>query len=563
MRFMKPLLSACALVAALGLVQPALSAEKMTGFSTLAVPYVTINPGPVSPTGCHLRIEVGNEMSFQAYHFNNGLGVGQFFPTNSTGPGDFGIFVRRQGAGGGLYAPNFASHVPGTATASLGPYTPWTPVSQSAVTGSGTPADPYTVVTVASAHTLKLTHRTTYICASDNFRHYLTFKNDSTAAKTFDVAIASDLYLGNSDNGIPFYSPPGPPQWSAGGRECPGFTNMTVCHIPFTSTIYRSSEFYANIWTKLANVGTQLPAAPPPPAGTTCVDNGCGIQWKNIILQPGSSVTLQALTAFQSKAGKVVTTVGVNKDIKNNTGSPATQIDILIAGLFTVTQTYNGYPANTFGTFTQTTTPAGNTRLKWSNPNNAVAPNAIAHVGFTGPGFTAKILGVFWSETPGGVKQPLGCAKQVQTNTHAWGTSTQGITYANLCDSCESVPLYVGQAVVEWHRNEVPLADLNPQTVRNPIRTDVIAAAPVLLSPGAEATVSIPNAPPDAKFGVVIHKVGSTSALNGPEVTTDVLQFDVAGPDVPSLSTWAAIGLGLILAAFGYLLLRRRRELTA
>jgi hypothetical protein len=217
------------------------------------------------------------------------------------------------------------------------------------------------------------------------------------------------------------------------------------------------------------------------------------------------------------------TTVGVNKDMQNNTGQAANNIEILLAGSYANVDHYDGYPANLFSSFTASPDTNGNTLLTWSNPNNDVQPGQIAHVGFIVPGSSVNILSVSWTHN----STTIGCVSQVSTGTHLAGSSGSQVTYANNCLGCKSVPRYVGALTVEWYAHQVPLAELNPRAHRKPIRTDIIRRAPILLAPKATASVDVPQAPTNALFGVVVHKVSTNPTLSGPDVTTDFLEFAV------------------------------------
>jgi hypothetical protein len=238
-----------------------------------------------------------------------------------------------------------------------------------------------------------------------------------------------------------------------------------------------------------------------------------------VIAQPPSL----ASGIFLELADTTCTTVGVNKDLQNNTGQSANNIEILLAGSYTNVDHYDGYPANLFSSFAESPAPGGNTLLTWSNPNNDVQPGQIAHVGFNVPGNSVNILSVSWTRN----ETTIGCVQQVSTNTHLWGSPGSQVIYANNCLGCKSVPRYVGALTVEWYARQVPLANLNPRTRRKPIRTDIIRRAPILLEPKATARVDIPKAPPNALFGVVVHKVSTNPRLSGPDVTTDFLEFPV------------------------------------
>jgi len=228
-------------------------------------------------------------------------------------------------------------------------------------------------------------------------------------------------------------------------------------------------------------------------------------------------------------------TVGVNKDMQNNTGQAANDIEILLGGSYTNVNHYDGYPANTFASFTASPAAGGNTLLTWSSPNNDVQPGQIAHVGFNIPGQSVNILAVSWTRNG----TAIGCVQQVSTNTHFWGSPGSQVIYANNCLGCKLVRRYVGDLKVEWYASQVPLANLNPRTRREPIRIDIIRHAPILLDPKGTARVNVPEAPRNARFGVIIHKVSTEPKLSGPDVTTDFLEFPVAKrrlqPTAPSL----------------------------
>jgi len=241
------------------------------------------------------------------------------------------------------------------------------------------------------------------------------------------------------------------------------------------------------------------------------------------VLAQGTSAWGSGEGIAVESAGTSCSNVGVNKDLQNNTGQVANDIEITLAGSPVILSHYDGYPANFFSSFTATQDANGNTLFRWANPNNDVQPGQIAHVGFTVAGSSVSILSVSWTKDG----NTIGCAQQVSTNTHSWGTPGSQIIYANNCLACRSVPRFVGGLIVEWYPRRVPLADLNNRTRRRPMRTDVIRRPPILIAPNATARVDVPAAPPDAQFGVVVHKVSTNPQLTGPDVTTDFLEFAV------------------------------------
>ena len=186
----------------------------------------TTQPGGVGgavPTfriiaGNPLTVHVGSDGSFQV--FNAAVpGQGQIYPGQLHAVADMGIFAD---FGGILYAPNFNDHVCGSASGGIGTHTPWTQVSLSpAVTGTGTTADPFTVVIVLDAGTtgIRLTATITYVNTENLFRITKVFTSTAAASVTMSVFEGADIFLAGSDSGIPFLAPASN---SPGGQVCSG-----------------------------------------------------------------------------------------------------------------------------------------------------------------------------------------------------------------------------------------------------------------------------------------------------------------------------------------------------
>ncbi|HEY2796972.1 MAG TPA: hypothetical protein VGK26_03720 [Thermoanaerobaculia bacterium] len=144
--------------------------------------------------GGRLTINVGDDTSFQVFDSdvppdaqNNAL----FSPVCGSGDtADTGVLLS---VGGIVYGPNFATHPCGTFAPA---FTPWTPISLSPVTGSGSSADPYKVVLVADAGAtgLRLTETITHVAGSGAFRPTLSITNTGAAASV-DVYLATHMFL--------------------------------------------------------------------------------------------------------------------------------------------------------------------------------------------------------------------------------------------------------------------------------------------------------------------------------------------------------------------------------
>lgn len=254
----------------------------------------TTQPGGVGgavPTfriiaGNPLTVHVGSDGSFQVFNATV-PGQGQIYPGGCTSVADMGIFAD---FGGILYAPNFTDHVCGTATGSIAPYTPWTQVSLSpAVTGTGTTADPFTVVIVldAAATGIRLTATVTYVNTENFFRISKVFTSTAAASVTMRVFEGADIYLAGSDAGIPFLAPTSN---SPGGQVCTG-PSYTILFIPITPANAYSANGYSTVWSQIGAAQLSNTVA------TGCIDNGAANQWDRT-LAPGGTFTITSAASF-------------------------------------------------------------------------------------------------------------------------------------------------------------------------------------------------------------------------------------------------------------------------
>jgi IPTL-CTERM motif/Quinohemoprotein amine dehydrogenase, alpha subunit domain III len=287
--------------------------------AALAVPVVQ------TISGTPLQIHIGDDASFQI--FNTAIpGQGQMFPSSATQTADMGIFVRRAGT---LFAPDFQNHPGGTATGSLGTLTPWTPVSLSAVTGSGTSAAPFTVTVVADAAAtgLRLTMTVTYVNGENFFRKTLAFS--SPGAQTFDAFLGGDIFLAASDSGVPYTN-----SGSVGGQDCATPPTYTILFIPLTPANRFSAENFGTVWAEIgAGTLSNLVAS-------GCQDNGAALQWQNrTIAAAGGSVQIQAATSF----GAIPTIANFRVDsVTANQGQPGTNLTVTVTGVgFQAGTTFN------------------------------------------------------------------------------------------------------------------------------------------------------------------------------------------------------------------------------
>lgn len=273
----------------------AASAGALSTMST--VPYVTI-----SSTGPLGAIHLGNELSCQVHIApvvpNNvstslvGFGTGGqvYGPANE--PADCGTFLA---FGNTLYGPDFAAHsYTATPFAWSGGYQPFTPVTQTAPSGSGTLTDPYIVTTVVDAGTtgIRLTRIDTYITGRTYYRSDVVVTNTTGVAKNgLRLYHGLDCYLAGSDsgNGVAFTSPA-----TATSRVGCTSANRTMQLVSQSAGNGYYEDHYGSVWNRIANR-----LALPNTINPTPVDNGIAVDWA-FSLPAYGSVIRSFLTQFVS-----------------------------------------------------------------------------------------------------------------------------------------------------------------------------------------------------------------------------------------------------------------------
>ncbi|HWS28393.1 MAG TPA: hypothetical protein VN259_17665 [Xanthomonadales bacterium] len=288
---------------------------------------VTAAPAFSTIDGLPLKINVGAENSYQI--FNDDLpdnAVGQIYPTDAAQTADMGWFVR---VGTSLYAPNFGQHPGGTATGSLGSFTPYGETSLTPTSGAGTSASPYavTVVTNLGDSGLIATKTITYVNGDNYFSERFRVRNTSGNTQQVTIFLGSDIYLANSDAGVPFREPT---SGSPGGRTCAGVTpEYTILHIPLTPADRFTAVGYSDVWSQIG--GGQLNNT----VGSGCIDNGAALQW-NFSVVPGGSATVLSATSF----GEVPPITQFNiTDVNPAQGLIGSSLSVTVTGYGFVPQT--------------------------------------------------------------------------------------------------------------------------------------------------------------------------------------------------------------------------------
>lgn len=242
----------------------------------------------------------------QVYN-SNVPGTGQFFPPDCTAgqTADSGVFVS---TGGVVYGPDFNNHPCGSASNS---YTPLAPVSLSAVTGSGTAGDPFTVVVVANvAALMQVTDTITYVNGSPTAKISLSFAaipppTLPTGGIAFNAFIGADLFLADNDSGFPFATPPSAAGSHGADNSCLEL-QYTISFLGTTPANGYSANGFGQIWDEISAGALSNTFA------TTCLDDGAALEWNENL--GGTPVTIGTGVSFTGQAvpaGAVVPALSV------------------------------------------------------------------------------------------------------------------------------------------------------------------------------------------------------------------------------------------------------------
>jgi hypothetical protein len=250
----------------------------------VAAPAASAQPTPfqdIHSNGPLTDIWIGNDLSCQVAH--TGDSSPEFFPASS-GPGDCGTFLS-EAAGNAptIYGPDFSNHAGGSATGSFD--TPFTPVSQSGVTGSGTAASPYQVTTAVTADNtgLDITEVDSYVVGNDYYTTNITLTNIGDTTFSGIVYHAGDCFLRSFDTGYGAVGQSNVPACTVTANDSP--SSALEEFVPLTGgTSHYVETGFSTVWSDLA-AQTDLPNTCD---CTTNEDNGAGINWDSN-LNPGAA----------------------------------------------------------------------------------------------------------------------------------------------------------------------------------------------------------------------------------------------------------------------------------
>jgi len=233
----------------------------------------------ISSTGPLTQIIISPDLNCQVAYA--GDEAYEFFPGDST-IGSCGTFLA---LGGSLYGP---ADVP---SGSFINYIPWSQVSQSSISGSGSSSgDPFQISTVVGAGTtgLRLEEIDSYAVGSRSYKTELRITNQGSAAAAAILYRAADCYLQNSDTGFG--------RVDGGAPACivpPELGERIEQWLPSTAGSHYMESGYSDVYAWM-DTQQQFP--------DTCVcdaavDNGAGLSWA-VNVGPGQTVTIDHETFF-------------------------------------------------------------------------------------------------------------------------------------------------------------------------------------------------------------------------------------------------------------------------
>lgn len=292
--------------------------------------------------------------------------------------------------GGTLYGP---ANIP--AGGGAAPRTTYTLVSQSAVTGAGTVASPFQIVTVVDLGTsgIRLTQTDRYVVGQESYRTDVQLTNSGASPLSAIVYRAGDCYLQNSDNGYGLVGSP------TGAIACttmppPNTGGRIEQWLPITAGSHYMEAGYSTVW---ARIGAQLDF----PDTCTCasfIDNGAGLSWR-VTVPVGGSTTVSSIITF-SPTGAAPLSVTKTADASAPLAGAADGYTITITNPNVQSVTVNSITDTLPAGFTYT--PGSTSILTTADPT--VSAQTLTWAGpfiVPGQGSVSLHFGVTVASTPG------------------------------------------------------------------------------------------------------------------------------------------------------------------
>ncbi len=407
--------------------------------------------------------------------------------------------------------------------------TPFTPVSQTGPTGSGTDADPYKIVTVVAAGDtgVGVTQTDTYTTGLESYRTDIQVTNSSGTSKAVRVYRAADCYLQSSDSGY------GAVDATTGAVACttgldPG--SRIEQWFPLTAGSRYMEDGYSTVWSQI----TSLQPFPNTCVCNTLLDNGAGLSWDVNVAAAGSS-TVSSLITF-SPLGRLPLSLAKTADA-GSVGAGASDG-------YTITATNPNAVAVPLDTLTDAL-PAGFSYVPGSTTGATTANPSVAGQDLT------------WS----GISVPGAGSASVHFSVTA--TSTPG-TYTNEATgtSADYTVAPTGPtAPVTVTASANPLViNLTPASATNPVGTPHTVTATATRNGAAQAGVAVsfsvtsgPNFGSSGSATTDATGQATFTYTGGPTAGTDTIQASALDGATTVLSnsvtkTWTSVALPLVLS---------------
>ena len=346
------------------------------------VPLVAAASKSITSAGPLNNITISSELNCAVNH--NGDDDGEFFSDTAC--------ATEIAVGGAIYGPSSipAGNSPGGYTA----------VSQSAVTGSGTSANPYKLVTVVDVGTtgLRITETDTYVVGQESYRTDVQVTNRGTSNKSAILYRGGDCYLQNSDHGWgKVGSPAGAVACLAGTSSTPG--TRIEQWVPLTAGSRYFEAGYSTVWDAM-DAMTNFP--------NTCEcgtyeDNGAGLSW-SLAIPAGGSRTVSHLTNFSplgnlalsttKTADQATVSAGAQDGYTITVSNPNAVVVHLVSISDTLAAGFSYVTGSTTGVTTSNPTVSAQT-LRWVGPFTVPAASGQT------PGHVTLHFNVRVSSTPG------------------------------------------------------------------------------------------------------------------------------------------------------------------
>jgi uncharacterized repeat protein (TIGR01451 family) len=410
----------------------ALSVLAALALLALALPGVA-RAATISSSGPLTEITISEQLNCDVRHL--GDTDPEFFGATACG-----TFLA---VGGTLFGP---AVIPAGGPAT--PRTAFSPVSQSAVLGSGTSPDPYRIVTVVDLGTtnVRITETDSYVVGEETYRTDVEIANRGAADQSFLLYRAGDCFLQNSDLGFgDVESATGAVACRAGvddgsGNVVPG--TRIEQWFPLSAGSSYMEAGYSDVW---ARIGSQQPF-PNTCECSVYIDNGAGLSWAGTVAA-GRTVTFSHLTVF-SPLGRVPLSTTKTADQATAQPGAADGYTITVANpntssvtLDSITDTlpvgFTYTPGSTTGVTSADPSVSGQT-LTWTGPFAVPAGGSISlHFGVMVSSTSGDYLNEATAAATGFTVAPTGPTAQITVT--AGGGSDLAITKADAPD-----PVQVG-----------------------------------------------------------------------------------------------------------------------